>query len=60
MKNMDIQTLGFFFTYLAYFCSVIMGLELHKVSTDYNNASMQGHMVMCTPCFLYNNAWQFG
>ena len=28
-----------------------MGLELHKVSIDYNNFSIQGHMEMCTPCF---------
>ena len=51
MENMDIQTLGFVFSYLVYFCGVFMGLELHKGSIDYNNASMQGHMEMCTPCF---------
>ena len=28
-----------------------MSLELHKVSIDYRNMSMWGHMEMCTPCF---------
>ena len=51
MENTEIQTLGFVFSYLVYFCGVFMGLELHKVSIDYNNVSMQGHMEMCTPCF---------
>ena len=48
---MEIQALGFVFSYLVYFCGVFMALELHKVSTDYNNVSMQGHKEMCTPCF---------
>ena len=28
-----------------------MSLELPKVSINYNNVSMQGHMEMCIPCF---------
>ena len=51
MENMQIQTLGFVFSYLVYFCGVLMSLELPKVSTDYNNASMQGHVETCTTCF---------
>ena len=49
MDNMEIQTPGFVFSFLVYFCGVFMSLELHKVSIDYNNASMQGHMETCTP-----------
>ena len=51
MENIEIQTLGFVFSYLVYFCGVFMSLELHKVSIDYNNVSMQGHMETCTHCF---------
>ena len=51
MENTEIQTLGFVFSCLVYFCGVIMSLELHKVSTDYYNMSMQGHFKMFTPCF---------
>ena len=48
---MEIQTLGFVFSYVVYFCGVFMILELHKITIDYNNMSMQGHMEMCTFCF---------
>ena len=43
MENTEITPLGFVFSYLVYFCGVFMGLELHKVSIDYNNVNMQGH-----------------
>ena len=51
MENMEIQTLVFVFSYLVYFCGVFMSLDLHKVSIDYNNVSMQCCMEMCTPFF---------
>ena len=48
---MEIQTLGFVFSYLVYSCGVFMSLELHKFSINYTNMSMLGSMETCTPCF---------
>ena len=50
MDNIEIQTLGYVFSYLVYFCGFFLSLKLYKVSIDYKNVSLQGHMEMCTPC----------